>query len=231
MTEDSSRLVARSIAKKQPLIVVAPNYRLNVFGFAASTDLLQSSQGCNYGLKDQRTALEWVSKNIAAFGGDPRRIIVGGQSAGASSSHAQLLSDMRLGSIGLVGAIIQSAAVGTLGPVTIDQADRRWHEVCEHFSFDHLSSVQRLHAMTQVPAADLLNAIADHGWDVAPLVQDDITITQPVRGSYSIRLAEDGVAQPPHKLRTMIGDTDLEVGFWYSYHRFGTDENSGKHLL
>ena len=71
------------------VIIVSMNYRLNVFGFSGSDDLrsqdtTDSSTG-NYGLQDQRMAMQWVHNNIISFGGDPHQIIIFGESAGAGS--------------------------------------------------------------------------------------------------------------------------------------------------
>ncbi len=72
------------------IIVVNFNYRVEVFGFLALPELTkespQSTSG-NYGLLDMIAALEWVHDNIAAFGGDPSKVTIGGQSAGASAVH------------------------------------------------------------------------------------------------------------------------------------------------
>ena len=89
------------------VIVVAPNYRLGAFGFLGHRALRGESLGSagNYGLLDQRLALEWVRTHIAAFGGDPNRITVAGQSAGGLSVSLHLVSP---GSDGLFDrAIIQ----------------------------------------------------------------------------------------------------------------------------
>lgn len=75
-------------------IVVAPGYRLNIFGFLATKELKEESQDStcgNYGFWDQRSALEWVFENISHFKGNPDNISVGGLSAGAHSTHSQLL--------------------------------------------------------------------------------------------------------------------------------------------
>ncbi|KAF1807813.1 alpha/beta-hydrolase [Eremomyces bilateralis CBS 781.70] len=69
------------LANNEDVIVVAPNYRVNVFGFPSAPGLTQK----NPGLLDQRLAVEWTKKNIAAFGGDPDRITIYGGSAGGSS--------------------------------------------------------------------------------------------------------------------------------------------------
>ena len=76
------------------LIVVNVNYRLGVFGYLASSDLQAESprhSTGNYAMADQIAALRWVQQNIAALGGDPQRVTVAGQSAGAESV-AELLA-------------------------------------------------------------------------------------------------------------------------------------------
>lgn len=70
------------------VVVVTINYRLGVFGFLAHPELTKESPNHasgNYGLLDQVAALQWVKKNIAAFGGDPSRATIFGESAGSSA--------------------------------------------------------------------------------------------------------------------------------------------------
>ena len=82
-------------------IIVVAQYRLGIFGWLGSEQLRgrdpRGSTG-NYGLLDQRLALTWVRDNIAAFGGDPERVLLMGQSAGAASVSAHLSTE---GSVGL----------------------------------------------------------------------------------------------------------------------------------
>lgn len=86
MEFDGERIARRGI------VVVTINYRLNVFGFFASTE--KDKKGAlverNIGSRDQQFALEWVYNNIANFGGDPNHIVIGGQSAGGGSVLTQL---------------------------------------------------------------------------------------------------------------------------------------------
>ncbi len=73
---------------KKGVVLVTVNYRLGVFGFFAHPELTRESDrhsSGNYGILDQIAALEWVRKNISAFGGDPRRVTIFGESAGSWS--------------------------------------------------------------------------------------------------------------------------------------------------
>ncbi|KAJ5083463.1 Carboxylesterase type B [Penicillium angulare] len=70
----------QTLASEHDVIVVTINYRLNIFGFSGAPGLTQ-----NVGILDQRMALEWVHENVAAFGGDPDRIVIFGSSAGGTS--------------------------------------------------------------------------------------------------------------------------------------------------
>ncbi|TCM15390.1 para-nitrobenzyl esterase [Novosphingobium sp. PhB165] len=73
---------------KKGVVVVTFNYRVGVLGFLATPELSKESGHAasgNYGLLDDVAALQWVQRNIAAFGGDPAKVTIGGQSAGAGS--------------------------------------------------------------------------------------------------------------------------------------------------
>jgi len=92
------------------VVVVSINYRLGVFGFMAHPALPAAHNG-TLGLEDQREALRWVKRNIAAFGGDPANVTFAGESAGAASVCMQLIAPEQ--SRGLFQkAIIQSIACG-----------------------------------------------------------------------------------------------------------------------
>lgn len=96
---------------RKGLVVVTMNYRTGVFGFLATPELSKESghnASGNYGLLDQIACLQWVRKNIAAFGGDPNRVTIAGQSAGAGS--VLFLSDSPLAKGLYHRAIAQSGA-------------------------------------------------------------------------------------------------------------------------
>ncbi|MBD1391840.1 carboxylesterase/lipase family protein [Mucilaginibacter glaciei] len=106
---------------KRGIVTLTVNYRLGVFGFMSHPELTKESPhhaSGNYGLLDQNAALVWVKKNIAAFGGDPDRITIAGESAGSMSVSAQMVSplskDLINGAIGESGAMINPLAPATL---------------------------------------------------------------------------------------------------------------------
>ncbi|MFJ9541415.1 carboxylesterase/lipase family protein [Streptomyces sp. NPDC101225] len=89
-----------SVLAGKGVVVVTINYRLGALGFLATPELsAESPHGVsgNYGLLDQIAALKWVRRNIAAFGGDPRQVTVGGQSAGAGSTDMLSMSPLATG--------------------------------------------------------------------------------------------------------------------------------------
>lgn len=114
-----------SMARKG-IVTVSLNYRTNIFGFFSHPDLTSESEhhaSGNYGLLDQVAALDWVQKNIAAFGGDPKRVTVAGESAGSMSVSALMASplsrDLMAGAIGESGALIS-----TMPPRPVAQTEK-----------------------------------------------------------------------------------------------------------
>lgn len=94
----------------QPLIAVSFNYRLGIWGFLQNFDILTEGS-TNAGLLDQRLALRWIQENIAAFGGDPDRVVVWGESAGAQSIAYQMFSHDGRNDGLYYGAILESGGI------------------------------------------------------------------------------------------------------------------------
>ncbi|KAJ7853560.1 Alpha/Beta hydrolase protein [Mycena olivaceomarginata] len=84
-----TQLPANWVHNSQAHIVVTTNYRVNIFSYPNARGLNGMT---NFGLRDQRAAVEWVAENIATFGGDPRKITLWGQSAGASATDMYLFA-------------------------------------------------------------------------------------------------------------------------------------------
>ncbi|KAF1350269.1 lipase 3 precursor [Delphinella strobiligena] len=83
-------ILSTSINLDSPIIYVAVNYRVGGFGFLAGKEL-QADKSTNLGLRDQRLALEWIADNIEAFGGDPAKVTLWGESAGAFSCFDHII--------------------------------------------------------------------------------------------------------------------------------------------
>ncbi|KUJ11597.1 alpha/beta-hydrolase, partial [Mollisia scopiformis] len=96
-----------NLASRGDVVVVALNYRIGYFGFLAYPDGVHNG---NYGIGDMVTALEWVSQNIRAFGGDPEQVTIFGQSAGAAAARTLLASPKTKGLFS--NAIMQSTPDG-----------------------------------------------------------------------------------------------------------------------
>jgi len=141
---------------KRGIVAVTVNYRLGVFGFLAHPELTKESphhSSGNYGLLDQHAALEWVQQNIAAFGGDPARVTIGGESAGSISVCAQMASPLSKGLI--AGAIGESGGLtGNIKPVPLEKGEETGTAFVTGLG---LHSIAQLRAM---PAEDLLKATA-----------------------------------------------------------------------
>src|SRR5205807_1266214 len=108
------------------IVALTVNYRLGVFGLLAHPELTKESPrhaSGNYSLLDQTAALRWVQQNIAAFGGDPKKVTIAGESAGSVSVSAQMASplskDLIAGAIGESGSII-----GTLSAVPLAEGEQ-----------------------------------------------------------------------------------------------------------
>jgi len=111
MEFDGERIARRGI------VVVTVNYRLNVFGFLCHPEITAESPEApaNFGFLDQQAGIRWVKRNIAAFGGDPDNITIGGQSAGGGSVMSQLTSPKNEEGL-FQRAIIQSGIIFPVYP-------------------------------------------------------------------------------------------------------------------
>ena len=148
---DEPRYAGKSMARRG-VISITVNYRLGIFGFFAHPELTAESphhSSGNYGYLDQNAALKWVKANITAFGGDPNRITIAGESAGSISASAQMCSPL---SKNLLAGVIGSSGslLGALPPVALKEAESKGLEVAK--SLGDLS----LAGLRAIPAQKLL---------------------------------------------------------------------------
>ena len=144
---------------RKGIVAITVNYRLSVFGFFAHPELTKESPhhaSGNYGLMDQSAALRWVKQNIAAFGGDPKRVTIAGESAGSVSVSAQMASplskDLIAGAIGESGSLL-----GTLPAMPLDEAEKSGVTFAGSVGADSLA------ALRAKSAQEILDATAKPG--------------------------------------------------------------------
>ncbi|MBS1610906.1 MAG: carboxylesterase family protein [Bacteroidetes bacterium] len=140
------RYDGESMARKG-IVVVTVNYRLGLFGFFAHPELSAEAPykaSGNYGLLDQQAGLKWVQKNIAAFGGDPKKVTIAGESAGSISVSylmaSPLSKDLIAGAIGESGAGINP----TLAPVSLAEAEKTGAEFAKKAGYPTLAELRKL---------------------------------------------------------------------------------------
>jgi para-nitrobenzyl esterase len=141
------------------IVAITVNYRLGVFGFFAHPDLTKESPhhaSGNYTLLDMSAALVWVRQNIAAFGGDPQKVTIAGESAGSVAVCAQMASplsrDLIAGAIGESGSIL-----GTLPAVPLAVAEEQGKKFTTSLGANDVA------ALRGMPAAQLLEAAGKPG--------------------------------------------------------------------
>ncbi|KAM0787823.1 hypothetical protein ACM66B_003877 [Microbotryomycetes sp. NB124-2] len=160
-TYDGSPIVRRSVANKQPVIYVSLNYRVNSFGFLPGKEVAKDpTASVNAGLLDQRLALEWVAKNIAKFGGDPNKVTIFGESAGAISIGFQLIAyDGNITSVNTGKPLFRAAIMDSGAPIPVLGAENG------QSSFDVIaketgcsSASNKIACLRAVPYQNLLDA-------------------------------------------------------------------------
>ena len=142
----------QSFAENHQVVVVSLNYRLGVFGYLAHAALRdEGSPSGNQGLLDQRLALEWVRDNIRAFGGDPNRVTIFGESAGARNVCFNVVSP---GSRGLFHRAISQSGDCTGRIPLREQAEAQANDFVAAVGCDTASNV--LDCLRNKPVSELM---------------------------------------------------------------------------
>ncbi len=119
------------------------NYRLGILGFMAHPELTKEQGGHsgNYGYLDQTAALKWINRNIARFGGDPGKIVISGQSAGAGSVAQQIFSPLSKGLFR--GAVMLSGCNYTTSNAPLETAEQIGLEVQRRLEASNLDDMRQ----------------------------------------------------------------------------------------
>ncbi len=159
------RYDGESMAKKG-IVVITCNYRLNIFGNfahpALSAETSYKGSG-NYGYFDQIAALKWVQKNIAKFGGDPKKVTIAGESAGSIAVSYHMASPL---SKGLIAGAIGESGAGinpTMSPVTLAEAEKQGAEFAKNAG---VSTLKQLRALSTREVYEMYNEAKRFGFPV-----------------------------------------------------------------
>jgi para-nitrobenzyl esterase len=182
------------------MVVVSMNYRLGAFGFLAHPWLTAESReraAGNYGLLDQAAALGWVRRNVAAFGGDPARITVGGESAGSMSVSGVMASPLTRNLI--AGAIAESGALmPPVAPATLQQGEAIGR------GFASRAGATDLQALRALPADRIMALQGSEAMRFAPVVDGYYLREQP-----SVTFARGQAARVP----LLVGSNSQEMAY------------------
>ncbi|KAE8135980.1 carboxylesterase [Aspergillus pseudotamarii] len=195
-----SFIVEKSVQLGQPIIAVSFNYRLSAWGFLFSNQL-RDTGATNIGLRDQRFALTWVQENIAGFGGDPAKVTLWGQGAGATSVGFQITAYS-----GRNDSLFRAAIMESGNPVPekglngtqyyqplYDAIAQRVNPSITYASENDMTdsdtcwdAVDRMACLRTVPFEQMnavINATSAHSW--FPVIDGDIVPEQPSRSLYT----------------------------------------------
>ena len=188
---DSSVILRQSVDNGEPVIFVSLNYRLGVFGWPLGKEAGEAG-ATNLGLRDVIKALEWVKANIKDFGGDPNKVTIAGESAGAAIVSNLLLQE---NTDLFRGAIMESAASGA--PVA--KPEELWQEPFNHL-LDNAGCSQYIGA-NGTGAFDCLRRLTG---DQLLAAQNKVQLESPYffTVSWPFNAAVDGdlIKDYPHKL-------------------------------
>lgn len=150
---------------RNDIVVVTTNYRLGLFGLMAHPELSKEadySGSGNYTFMDQIAALHWIIENIAAFGGDPQKVTIGGESAGSLSVSILMASPLSRDNI--QGAIGQSGSIlgPTLRTVSLSQAELTGSRLADALVGSEPGALQSLRKMS---ADELLTKAGEAGFN------------------------------------------------------------------
>ncbi|KAE8319099.1 Alpha/Beta hydrolase protein [Aspergillus transmontanensis] len=197
------------LADEQEVVVVTFNYRLNIFGFSGAPGFPQ-----NVALLDQRLAVEWVHRNIQAFGGDPNRITIFGQSAGGASVdyYSHIWTEKPLVS----GLISHSGTALSFKPNTPEESASYFYHVSQTLGCGNSTTATNhiIHCLRQQPYKSILKAVAKVPTAPSPVLPqpvfhptvDNITIFN----NYAERSASGNFTRIPY----LVTSNANEAGYY-----------------
>ncbi|KAF9561150.1 carboxylesterase [Agrocybe pediades] len=182
------------------IILVTFNYRLNLFGQPNAPQLASTTASQNFGYLDQTAAIQWVHDNIAAFGGDPNRITLFGQSAGGVAGDAYAFAHPN--DTIVKGIIQQSGNQPTFANPSVDAAT--WNALASAVGCGTTADAAQLTCMKAVPAQTLESTAISNNFNFQVIV-DDIYVFS----DYPQRTAAGNFLKVPILAGSALNDGDL----------------------
>ena len=198
---------------KQGALVVSFNYRIGRFGFFAHPQLTREigasgAKGVvgNYGFMDQLAALEWVRRNVKAFGGDPANVTIAGESAGGMSVNTLLTSPMSKGLF--AKAVVMSGGDGGTAPTPLADIERIGVNFAtgKGIAADDPKALEKLRALPADSVVDGMN-LANFRMQGMPTYHGPFA-----DGKLAIDSGAAFATGRMHKVPVMIGATSADIG-------------------
>ncbi|KAL4736110.1 Alpha/Beta hydrolase protein [Aspergillus similis] len=189
------------VQRSQAHIVVSINYRVGIMGFPNAPGL--ASQ--NLGIMDQRMAHEWVRNNIEAFGGDPSRITLWGQSAGAMSTdyHSFAFYNDSIPT----GLVLESGSA-LLGLPSSDFAQTNFTFVASRLGCGNLTSTAQIDCMRAKPVEEIVDFASRTGLSFVPIPDERVVFS-----NYRARYAKGLLARVPAIVGTTANEGTVLVPY------------------
>jgi cholinesterase len=192
-----------SLASLQDLVVVSINYRVNIFGFPSAPTLPTQ----NPGLRDIRLAVEWVRDNIARFGGDPERITLFGESAGALATDYYAYAYTK---DPIVNGFLPSTGNALISlPLAKTEPGQVWYDLTKKLGCGGREAGEKTVECLQAKTVKEIQAAAGTGSGFNPVV-DNVTMFSPEE----------------YKIRSKSGDFIRKVRKFPSKQKANTDKRS-----
>jgi acetylcholinesterase len=194
-----SYIVQQSIINKKPVIGISINYRIAAFGFLYSNEV-EAAGTQNLGLRDQRLALQWVNKHISSFGGDPTKVTIWGESAGAYS-----VGDHIIAYDGENDALFRAAILESGGPSSAPLNGTDWYQ----HMYDNLTQ-----SVGCSNTSDTLQCLRDVPFEtIAPYGYQGLEWFHVIDGSMITRYGQQSFTEGKSAKIPLILGTNTDEGF------------------
>ena len=210
-----SYIVQQSVLNNKPIIGISINYRMAAFGFLSSKEV-NSAGAQNLGLRDQRLAMQWVNKHISSFGGDPAKVTIWGESAGAYS-----VGDHILAYDGKTSGLFRAAILESGGPTGAPLNGTDWYQDM----YDNITT-----SVGCANSSDTLQCLRDVPFEkIAPFGYQGLEWFHVIDGSFLRRYAQQSLSQGKFAKIPLILGTNTDEGF--GVNGVNTDEEAVNQIV